>query len=125
MPASPHVLREYAMLADGERAALIGPRGDCSWLCAPSFADPAVFGSLVGAPGCYHVTPCDRFVWGGYYETGSLIWRNRWVTTGGIVECREALAMPADPARVVLLRQITAKQGPARLDVLLDLSAEF
>jgi hypothetical protein len=122
---SPHVLREYALLADGERGALIGPRGDCSWLCAPGFADPALFGALVGAPGCYEVTPQDRFVWGGYYETGSLIWRNRWITTSGIVECREALAMPADPGRLVLLRQVIAREGPARLRVVLDLAADF
>ena len=30
-----HVLREYALLADGERGALVGPRGDIVWLCAP------------------------------------------------------------------------------------------
>ena len=121
----PHVLREYALLADGERAALVGPRGDCSWLCAPAFEDPPVFGSLVGAGGCYAVTPEARFVWGGYYEPGSLIWRSRWITTDGIVECREALALPADPERVVLLRQVVARQGPARVRVVLDLAAEF
>ena len=31
----PHVLREYALLADGERGALVGPRGDIAWMCAP------------------------------------------------------------------------------------------
>ena len=30
-----HVLREYALVADGERGALVGPRGDFAWLCAP------------------------------------------------------------------------------------------
>ncbi len=125
MTTSPHVLREYAMLADGERAALIGPRGDCSWLCAPSFADPAVFSTLLGGRGCYEVTPRDRFVWGGYYEPGTLIWRSRWVTTSGIVECREALAMPADPDRAVLLRRIVATQGTAHVRVVLELAYEF
>ena len=33
----PHVLREYALLADGERGALVGPRGDVAWLCAPGW----------------------------------------------------------------------------------------
>jgi len=31
---SPRVLREYALLADGERGILIGPRGDFAWMCA-------------------------------------------------------------------------------------------
>ena len=37
-----------------------------------------------------------------------MIWRSRWVTDDGIVECREALAFPGDPHRVVLLRRIHA-----------------
>jgi hypothetical protein len=31
----PHVLREYSLIADGERGAVIGPDGAISWLCAP------------------------------------------------------------------------------------------
>ena len=34
-PPPPHVLREYALLADGRRGALLGPDGVVSWLCAP------------------------------------------------------------------------------------------
>ena len=49
---------------------------------------------LIGGGGTYAVTPTDRFVWGGYYEHGSLIWRSRWITDDAIVECREALALP-------------------------------
>ena len=36
----PSVLREYALLADGVRGALIGPRGDVGWLCAPPAGTP-------------------------------------------------------------------------------------
>src|SRR3954451_7020377 len=121
----PHALREYALLADGCRAALVGPRGDCAWLCAPGFDGLAVFGSLLGAGGCYEVTPSGRFVWGGYYEPGTLIWRNRWVTGDSIVECREALAMPPDPHRLVLLRRIVAVRGPSRVHIRLAPRAEF
>ena len=32
---TPHVLREYALLADGERGILVGPRGDFAWMCFP------------------------------------------------------------------------------------------
>ena len=60
--------------------------------------------------------PHERFVWGGYYELG-LIWRSRWVTDGGVVECREALALPSDARRVVILRRIIAVRGDARVDV--------
>jgi GH15 family glucan-1,4-alpha-glucosidase len=50
-------------------------------------------------------------VWGGYYEDGSMIWHNRWVTDSGIIECRDALAFPGDPRHVVLLRRIHAIDG--------------
>ena len=95
----PRVLREYSLIADGERGALIGPDGAISWLCAPRWDSPAVFSGLLGGRGTYAVTPADPWhVWGGYYETGTLIWRSRWVGTSR-TECREALAMPADPHR--------------------------
>ena len=64
-------------------------------------------------------------MWGGYYEDGSLIWHSRWITSDAAVECREALAYPGDPGRVVLLRQVTAVRGDARLRVLLDPRAGF
>ncbi|WP_151082967.1 glycoside hydrolase family 15 protein [Nocardioides cynanchi] len=120
------VLREYALLADGERGALVGPRGDIVWMSAPRWDSDAVFSSLIGGAGMYAVTPTDaRFVWGGYYEDGSLIWRSRWVTEAGIIECREALAFPGEAGRAVLLRRIVAVQGDASVRVRLDARAGF
>ncbi|MEV6898728.1 glycoside hydrolase family 15 protein [Amycolatopsis sp. NPDC051372] len=121
----PHVLREYALLADGERGALCGPRGDIAWLCAPGWADSAVLSTLVGGRGSYSVSPAGPCVWGGYYEPGTLIWHNRWVTTNTVVECREALAYPADPRRVVLLRRIEAVERDVSVRVQLDLRDGF
>lgn len=122
----PHVLREYAMLADGMRAALIGPRGDISWMCVPKWNDDAVFSTLLGGPGTFAVTPADpRFVWGGRYEDGTLIWVSRWITSTGIIECREALAYPGDPHRAILLRRVLAVQGAADVRVVVDVRAGF
>jgi GH15 family glucan-1,4-alpha-glucosidase len=122
----PHVLREYALLADGERGALVGPRGDIAWMCAPRWHSDAAFSTLIGGGGCYAVTPADpRFVWGGYYEDGSLIWRSRWITGDGDIECREALAYPGDAGTAVLLRRIEATDIPARVLVQLDVRAGF
>jgi hypothetical protein len=123
--STPAVLREYALLADGYRGALIGPDGDVSWLCAPGWSDPAIFTGLLGGAGRYLVTPVDRFVWGGYYEPGSLIWRSRWVTREGIIESREALVFPGEPDRLLLLRQVRAEGRPARVRVVLDPRADF
>lgn len=122
---APHVLREYALLADGRRGALIGPRGEISWMCAPSWDSDAVFATLIGGRGVFAITPRDRFVWGGHYEDDTLIWRSRWVTTDGIVECREALAYPGDPHRTVLLRRLIAVRGDACATATLAPAAGF
>ncbi len=122
---SPHVLREYALLADGYRGALVGPRGDISWMCAPRWHDDAVFSELIGGAGAFTIQPTSRFVWGGHYERAGLIWRSRWVTDDGITECREALAYPGDPHRLILLRRLQAVQGPARARVSVVPAAEF
>ncbi|MBG0737954.1 glycoside hydrolase family 15 protein [Paeniglutamicibacter antarcticus] len=121
----PHVLREYALIADGERGIIVGPRGDFVWMCVPRWDSDAVFSSLIGGHGSYAITPQGRFVWGGYYEEGTLIWRSRWVTESGIIECREALAFPAEPGRAVILRRVMAVEGDAKVRVILDPRAGF
>lgn len=121
----PQALREYSLVADGERGILIGPRGDFVWMCVPRWDSDAFFSSLIGGHGNYAITPVDRFVWGGYYEEGSLIWRSRWVTESGIIECREALAFPGEAGRAVILRRIVAVDGDADVSVLLDPRADF
>ncbi|WP_019634797.1 glycoside hydrolase family 15 protein [Actinomadura atramentaria] len=122
----PYALREYTVLADGERGVLTGPDGDCAFGCVPSWESPAVFAGLLGGGGDYRVAPADPWrVWGGAYEDGTLIFRRRWVTSGGVVECREALARPAAPDRLVLLRRVRAVRGAAAVRVRLDPRAEF
>ncbi|PZS06760.1 MAG: glycoside hydrolase [Solirubrobacterales bacterium] len=122
----PHVLREYALLADGERGILVGPRGDFTWMCFPGWDGDAIFSSLIGGAGAYAVTPTGRFVWGGYYEHPGLIWRSRWtLDDGAVVECREALALPADPRRAVIMRRVSGVEGSARVLVTLDLHHDF
>ncbi|TDD66553.1 glycoside hydrolase family 15 protein [Actinomadura darangshiensis] len=121
----PKALRDYALIADGERGVLVGPHGEYAWMCFPAWDSPAAFGGLLGGAGGYVVQPASgRWVWGGYYEDHGLIWHSRWVTgDGAIVECREALARPADRDRVVILRRCRAVRGGARVRALLDVRA--
>jgi len=124
--AAPRALREYALLADGERGALVDPRGDFVWMCFPRWESDGVFSALIGGAGGYAVTPKARFVWGGYYERGTLIWRSRWVTVdNAVIECREALALPARADRAVVLRRVLARGDTAHVDVVLNPRGDF
>lgn len=125
MAPGPQSLREYALIADGERGALIGPHGDIAWMCAPRWDSDAVFAALLGGAGHYTIQPEGRYVWGGQYENGTLIWCSRWVTEDGIIECREALAFPGDAHHAVLLRRLEAVEGTARAKVHLEPAAGF
>ncbi|HEY1539034.1 MAG TPA: glycoside hydrolase family 15 protein, partial [Solirubrobacteraceae bacterium] len=124
LPA-PHVLREYALLADGERGVIVGPRGELVWMCFPRWDSDAIFSALLGGPGVYAITPRARCVWGGYYDPGSLIWNSRWIGGDTIIECREALALPSRPDRAMILRRVIARHGTARLHVTLDPRAGY
>ena len=122
----PVSLREYSLLADGERGVLVGPRGEMAWMCFPAWDSPSVFSSLLGGPGCYQVIPSDRhFVWGGYYDQSTLIWNDRWITTNSVIECRNALAFPGSPETAVLLRRVVAVRGRATVQVRLDVRADY
>jgi len=121
----PTTLRDYALIADGERGALIGPHGEVAWLCAPRWESDAVFSGLVGGAGTYAVAPHGRYVWGGYYEDAALIWHSRWITGDGIVECLEALAFPGEKHRCVLLRRIIAHDADAHLRVVFEPAGSF
>lgn len=121
----PQALRDYAFLADGPRGALLDPDGSVAWLCFPTFADDALLAGLLGGGGVYQLAPTGRYVTGGYYEDGSLIWHQRWVTDDGLVECCQALAYPGEPDRCVLLRRITALDADAQLGCEVTIATDY
>jgi hypothetical protein len=94
-------------------------------MCAPRWDSDAVFSSLISGRGTYAVTPRERYVGSGYYEEGTLIWRSRWITESGIIECREALAFPGDQQLAIVLRRVIAIQGTARVQVVFEPAAGF
>lgn len=51
MTTAPHVPRQYALLADRERAILVGPDGGFASMCMPRWDDEAIFSSLIGGAG--------------------------------------------------------------------------
>lgn len=118
-PVPLYPLHQYALLADGERDAVLGPRGDIVWMCAPRWDSGSIFSALIGGQGHYSVTPAGVFVSGGCYDDGSMTWTSHWNTNAGTTECRDALAYPGDAHRAVILRRVRAVDGPSAVDVTL------
>lgn len=121
----PRALRDYAFLADGWRGALLDPDGGVAWLCFPTYADGAVFAGLLGGRGTFRLSPHMRHVTGGYYEDGTLIWHQRWVTDDGIVESCDALAYPGERNRCVLLRRVRALDRDSVLGCTLEVAPDY
>ncbi|HEX4175995.1 MAG TPA: glycoside hydrolase family 15 protein [Acidimicrobiales bacterium] len=121
----PQALRGYTFLADGSRGAVLDPDGGVAWLCFPTFSDGAVFAGLLGGRGTFQLAPSARHVTGGYYEDGSLIWHQRWVTDDGIVESCDALAYPGETDRCVVLRRIRAFDRDSSIRCALEVAPDY
>lgn len=119
----PHVLGECALTANGRGGAVIGPREAIAWMCVPGWEDPAVLACSLSGRGVFSVPPQGGYVWGRPGESGSLIWRSRWVTETGSPS-RDALAFLSEFGRAVVLRRIVAVRGPARVEVVCPPSAD-
>ena len=52
-------LEDYALIGDGETAALVGRNGSIDWLCWPRFDNDACFAALLGTSenGCWRLAP--------------------------------------------------------------------
>jgi hypothetical protein len=92
--------------------------------CRPGITRPSSLRCPAGRAGMAITPAGPRCVLGGHHEPGSPIWRSRWITRS-VTEGREALAMPADLHRCVLLRRVEALHGRAKLQVVLDVRAAF
>ncbi|HUA24989.1 MAG TPA: glycoside hydrolase family 15 protein [Steroidobacteraceae bacterium] len=54
-----HPLEDYALIGDGETAALVSRHGSIDWLCWPRFDNDACFAALLGTAehGCWQLAP--------------------------------------------------------------------
>ena len=86
-------MRDYALLANGlALGCSLTRREDRVDVLSDLGGTRRCSAGALGSGGFTRLGPTGRHVPGRYYEDGTLIWRQRWVTHDGVIESREALA---------------------------------
>jgi GH15 family glucan-1,4-alpha-glucosidase len=115
---------DYALIGDGETAALVSRRGSIDWLCMPRFDSPACFAALLGGPehGRWRLAPRDggRSARRRYRDT-TLVLETEFESDEGavtVVDC-----MPRRHGPPVVARQVIGRRG--RVAMRMDLVIRF
>ena len=94
-------------------------------MCFPTWS-VRPFSPACWDPGArYRIRPTGRYVPGGAYEDGTLIWRQRWVTDNGVIECRQALAFPGVRIAPSFSDDVSALEGDAHLSACVALAGNY
>ena len=119
-------IEDYALIGDGETAALVSRRGSIDWLCLPRFDSPACFAALLGGPehGRFSLAPRDgaRSV-RRQYRDSTLVLETEFETDGGavtVVDC-----MPQREGPPVLVRQVVGTRGTVAMRMELVMRMDY
>ena len=131
-------IAEYAFLSDCHTGALVGPDGAVDWLSIPRFDSPSVFSALLDrAAGHFRIGPYGVYVpLARRYLPGTNVLETTWMTRGGWLVVRDALAIgpwregadagpqtrpPTDEAsQQTLIRLVECVQGQIELEVVCE-----
>jgi GH15 family glucan-1,4-alpha-glucosidase len=117
-------IEDYALIGDGETAALVSRDGSIDWLCWPRFDSAACFAALLGdaGNGRWRIGPedADARVTRRYRE-GTLIVETEFETDTGIVTLIDFMPPRSDVSD--LIRIVRGKRG--RVAMRLDLALRF
>ena len=119
-------IEDYALIGDGETAALVSRRGSIDWLCLPRFDSPACFAALLGGPehGRFSLAPRDGAPSARRrYRDGTLVLETEFETDGGavtVVDC-----MPPREGPPVLIRQVVGNRGTVAMRMELVMRMDY
>jgi GH15 family glucan-1,4-alpha-glucosidase len=103
MPAR---IEDYAIIGDGETAALVSRAGSVDWLCWPRFDSPACFAALLGKPdnGRWQIAPRGDSTSERRYRGDTLILETTFTTPAGsavVVDFMPPRGSASDVVRIV------------------------
>ena len=124
-------LEDYALIGDGETAALVSRDGSIDWLCWPRFDSAACFAALLGTPehGRWLIglaeqdgdIPTQRATRG--YKSDTLIMETNLAADGGSVRLIDFMPIREDVA--ALVRIVEGVEGTCQLRMDLRLRSDY
>lgn len=117
-------ISDYALIGNGQTAALVGRNGSVRWCCWPRFDSPAVFCKLldVDRGGFFQVVPADLYRAERQYLGPTNILQTSFTTEKGEVRLTDLMPAPSEsgkerffPHRI--LRRIECTEGHVDVDV--------
>ena len=111
-------LERFALIGDGETAALVSDHGSIDWLCLPRFDSPACCASLIGSAqhGYWSIRPEAAITSASQcYESDSMVLRTEMRTAHGAVQLTDF--MPIRDENPVVVRILEGLEGevPVRI----------
>jgi GH15 family glucan-1,4-alpha-glucosidase len=119
-------IEAYALIGDGETAALVSRAGAIDWLCLPRFDSPACFAALLGGPehGRWSLAPRDavRSVHRRYRDD-TLVLETTFETDGGAVTVVDG--MPQRDGPPVVVRRVVGRRGTVAMGMELVIRMDY
>ncbi len=119
-------IEDYALLGDGETAALLSRDGSIDWLCWPRFDDAACLSALLGTPenGHWSLAPAEPVIdRSRRYQDDTLVMETNFETEGGSVRIVDF--MPMRKGASALVRLVIGLRGTTRMRCLLRLRFDY
>ena len=110
------LLEDYALIGDGETAALVAKDGSIDWLCWPRFDSDACFAALLGAPqnGRWQIAPAAPIERARQrYRGHTLILETEFTTSEGVVDIIDFMPHREQVSHVI--RLVCGKAGRVRM----------
>lgn len=122
--ASGRRIEDYALIGDGQTAALVGRDGSIDWLCLPRFDSGACFAALLGDEdnGCWRIAPEGEVTASRRaYRGDTLVLESEFTTEDGVVAVIDFMPMRGEAPDIV--RVVEGRQG--RVAMRSDLALRF
>ncbi|VXC67058.1 Glycoside hydrolase 15-related protein [Burkholderia sp. 8Y] len=119
-------IEDYALLGDGQTAALVSRDGSVDWLCWPRFDSDACFAALLGTSenGCWSITPAgpiERQT--RRYQDDTLVMETDFDLHDGAVRLIDF--MPVGEASSSVIRMVIGLRGVVQMNMLLRLRFNY